>query len=552
MYNCYDNNRKNILAQKTLNRKVNKLKNRTGLKNWHMALVVGIVAIIGIVIIFTSMASGPIRSVAEFGAVGNGVADDTVALQTAIDTVSASGTTAKSARVLTLPPGRYKITKPLFIKSYVQLKGTLGQSFIEQASTDPDSKSHIILGNAHPFAFDARHPTDGSGNRQILTNMTSTTSKMLKNSTDITLRNPADTRRLAVGEIVCVRSTAGFSVGEPAGGYEQPDLIQFNKIAGITGDTLQLADKSLNDIDNPEVCKIEGRDPYMSYVMATTVPWYAAQSVEISGITFKNGLGGIDRGLCYECLVKNVNFENMERPMLVNAMIKTTYSDINASYNGRGLEIKMASSQSIFKNINLKYIASNTENTAVWPVDVGERSVDITLDNMRINDSGSGRKVALVSFGDSQKVTLKNSKFDVQSNGTCETNILPDPERPCSVFDIRGNYNTGNTEAKFATENYSITSNTFNLKTNTRKQLVSLGDSLLRNNVPYYVRDIKFRNNRWSGVKIPTNVAYWAINNVENWSLTNEVIRAASTILVSNGSQQPTITNSICGNSSCP
>lgn len=549
MYNCYDNIRKITLAQKTLNRKVKKLKNRTGLKNWRMAMVVSVVAIIGIAVIFTSMASGPVRSVAEFGAVGNGVADDTIALQTAIDTVSASGTAAKSARVLNLPAGRYKITKPLFIKSYVQLKGTLGQSIIEQAGADPNVYSTIALGNAHPFAFDARHPLDPSGVKQIYTNMPTTTSTFAKDATDITLSNPADVARMQVDEIACVRSQAGLPFGDAASGYDQPDIIQFNKITAISGNTIKFADKNLNTITNPVVCKVEGRDPFSTYVMGRDIPWYAAQSVEVSGITFRGAKSGLDRGLCYECVVKNVNFENSDRPMLLNALVKNTFSDINATYNGRGLEIKMASTQSVFKNINLTYKPADGENTEVWPVDVGERSVDITLDNLRIDDAGSARKVALVSFGDSQRVTLKNSKFDVQSTGGCVGSVPPDPERPCSVFDIRGNYNSGG--INFVTEDFTISSNTFNMKVNTRRQLVSMGDRLLRNDATYVVKKIKFKSNRWSGVKVPTNLAYWAINNVENWSLTNEVIRAASTILVSNGSQQPAITNSVCGNSNC-
>lgn len=57
-------------------------------------------------------------SVKDFGAIGNGVADDTAAIQAALNSLSATGGT------VTVPQGQYKLTAKITIPSYVKLQGT--------------------------------------------------------------------------------------------------------------------------------------------------------------------------------------------------------------------------------------------------------------------------------------------------------------------------------------------------------------------------------------------------------------------------------------------
>jgi hypothetical protein len=56
-------------------------------------------------------------SVKDFGAVGNGVADDTAAIQAALNSLSATG------GVVTVPQGQYKLTAKITIPSFVKLQG---------------------------------------------------------------------------------------------------------------------------------------------------------------------------------------------------------------------------------------------------------------------------------------------------------------------------------------------------------------------------------------------------------------------------------------------
>ena len=80
-------------------------------------------------------------SVKDFGAVGDGVTDNTAAIQAAIDSLPAASSIADPARyglgggVITFPNGTYKITSPITITHNVTLQGdTQGASVIKASS----------------------------------------------------------------------------------------------------------------------------------------------------------------------------------------------------------------------------------------------------------------------------------------------------------------------------------------------------------------------------------------------------------------------------------
>ncbi len=506
-------------------------------KTWQILFVVGTVVVLGILVFFVTNASAPPRSVKEFGAVGNGVTDDTEALQTAIDTVSASGTAANRSQELTLPPGTYNITRPLIMKSFVQFRGTRGQSVIVNvAPNTPDGRNkmtHILLGVAHPWAFDERNATDAQGRNQVFTNIAVAQTSWAKDSTSLNLKNSNEASKLAVGEIACIRSEVGFKVGD----YEQPDFVQFNKIRAINGNKIEFADKALNAIPNPQICKVEGRSPFWSYVMGKDIPWQAAQWVEISGITFRGGEAGLGGSLCYACFVKQVDFENIVTPMAMNALVKNIFSDINATYTGRAIEIKMASSQSSFKNINLRYIPKGCANPSscnlneVWPVDIGERSVDIGFNNININDSGSYRKVALFSVGDARSVRLHNSNMTVVGGNNRN-----------AVLEIRSNSYTDNTAQSFRANNFWIENNSFILNEQVQ-QLAILGDKYAKDRPTlepgYEIKNILFKKNKWSGTRTKTGIAYLARSQVKDWAVIDDVFNNVASRMVVDSTSTP-------------
>lgn len=66
-------------------------------------------------------------SVKDFGAVGDGSADDTAAIQAAIDAVTSLGGASRGGEVL-MPAGYYKTTAPILMKHGVSLRGTMSRA----------------------------------------------------------------------------------------------------------------------------------------------------------------------------------------------------------------------------------------------------------------------------------------------------------------------------------------------------------------------------------------------------------------------------------------
>lgn len=77
----------------------------------------------------------------DFGTIGNGIADDTAALQRAIDQLflnPATVGTTESRVVLELPAGTFKVTETIYIPSYTTLIGAgIGSSVISFTGTGP-------------------------------------------------------------------------------------------------------------------------------------------------------------------------------------------------------------------------------------------------------------------------------------------------------------------------------------------------------------------------------------------------------------------------------
>lgn len=95
-----------------------------------------------------SMIDGDYVSVKDFGAVGDGVADDRAAIQAAIDSVSAdnSNTLYTKGGTVFLPSGKYRVTGTIYLTKGVRLLGTMaGASFaFDTANADADAATTIF------------------------------------------------------------------------------------------------------------------------------------------------------------------------------------------------------------------------------------------------------------------------------------------------------------------------------------------------------------------------------------------------------------------------
>ena len=97
-------------------------------------------------------------SVKDFGAVGDGVADDTAAIQAAIDALAGTGADGDGG-VVYLPTGEYKITSSVLLKDRVSLRGDGDRATYIRAttlSTTPALLSSAVSGNSINAYIDLR------------------------------------------------------------------------------------------------------------------------------------------------------------------------------------------------------------------------------------------------------------------------------------------------------------------------------------------------------------------------------------------------------------
>lgn len=451
-------------------------------------------------------------SIISFGATPNDETDDTSAIQRAINS-------RKSGTVI-VPAGRYIISKPIFMKSNIKLQGVERRSILINQGQDSEN-AHIVLGDAHPYAFDDRHPS-----KNIFSNLQVKESVWQKNSKKITLKNRSDISKIKINKIVCIRSKKNFYIGTSGDGWAQPDFVQFVQVAKLSNKTIYFNDFALNSIKNPQLCNIDGTDPYYSFVMKRQIKWYAVQNAKISGLVFVGGDLGIDRGLCYKCTISNVRFYNNKSPLRLNAMVKSNVTNVAGDYNEELLEIKMGSSQSVFSNFEFVYkkLEGKPQKTQA-AVDIGERSVGITLNNINLDVgpewSGQSR---LIRTGDAQKVSFSNFDLNIHGGGGQQ------------IFELRGNINAAE-GSDFPTKDFTYYNNSINLGIQKSELVIMAGSERLP------INNVQFINNTWFGTNTTADTAYWAANFVKNWSVSGDKIYNAKKMNVSSNSDIPKITS---------
>jgi hypothetical protein len=82
-------------------------------------------------------------SVKDFGAVGDGVADDTVAFRAACMSIGAM-TLAMAYREIQIPPGKYKLTDTIYIRAGNTLRGSGMSTYIDASGFSPTGTSPVF------------------------------------------------------------------------------------------------------------------------------------------------------------------------------------------------------------------------------------------------------------------------------------------------------------------------------------------------------------------------------------------------------------------------
>lgn len=242
-------------------------------------------------------------TIKDFGAVGNGTTDDTVAFQRAIDQLFLNPTTKASANtvagadarvVLVIPPGIYKLTSTLYIPSYASIAGSgLGKTILD----------HVGTGTVIRFIND----TSTINNPSSINTTLSSNQPRYITFKDLTVRTSTanqtclqlDAVRASVFENIEIQGNWGStyninSKGIALNAFSNLVTCEQNYFKNITVQGFSYAVFAKQDILNNTF-----RDGYITNVRqgfvfgenangATTGEQYGPRKIEISGIRFED------------------------------------------------------------------------------------------------------------------------------------------------------------------------------------------------------------------------------------------------------------------------
>lgn len=177
--------------------------------------------------------------VRNFGAVGNGVADDTVAIQTALNS---------GASTVIMPAGTYRTTSTIYMPSNVSLRGA-GKGLTTLLCNTPSVSSPKAIIKSAAIVFDGSCPSDdyttyyaSTGDYFTTTPFPFTTNSTFKSGTySFTAANASDVTNLSTNDWVYLDE------GIPAW---HPAKSEFAQVASVVGTTVTLTSKLRNSYSN--------------------------------------------------------------------------------------------------------------------------------------------------------------------------------------------------------------------------------------------------------------------------------------------------------------
>lgn len=184
-----------------------------------------------------------VMNVKDFGAVGDGVTDDTAAIQAAFDSKNIKATA-----------GNYRITKPIVVKSGTDYEGSLGAVFIQDyAGTNEDGTQSLFVNE---------HYTDGSVVDTDISfkNLFMKTGVNANRNSLLALRN---VEGLTLKNIRTDKKTGGFSIWISAKNFSIDGVRVKSQYDGITNsDGIHfeyIEDGTVND------CNIDSEDDCLAF-----------------------------------------------------------------------------------------------------------------------------------------------------------------------------------------------------------------------------------------------------------------------------------------------
>ena len=267
--------------------------------------------------------------------------------------------TSVGGGTLWYPPGRYRLSTAILCQNNIRHIGA--------------SRRATILQNVAALATARLNDcfNIGAMSINVIDGFTGYDGTLSLDWRSITLTAGAGAN-FAVGEMAFLATTVTVPIASdtPA---EQGFMVH---ISAKAGDVITFEAPLPETVATPRLYKFSGTDG------STTYPWHVGHHIEIGNFTFAQG--SVHCQGAYGCYIHDLVIEACRNFIAWNTVTHSITERIIATYWNRACEVKLFSSESLFKDIWAYWYDGTGGATPTGPVSIGEMSQRLRFDNFNL------------------------------------------------------------------------------------------------------------------------------------------------------------------------
>ena len=323
-------------------------------------------------------------NVKTYGALGDGITDDTDAIQNALNEAAANG-----GGTVYVPSGKYITSKALRVRDNVILVGEGKSSWIHNDRIIGFERCVVITGNIG----------DITSNTSIYDNPQHAVENISDNANVITVKTGID--NYAVGDIIFILSNEKWS-------YTFPDSVvpkyqDMAKIIEISGSQIKL-DHGVNDnFIDPTICKlgvVKGYDNEIAWM---------AENAKVESLRLTHNMGQSSGWYAifaygYKCEFKDLYMDKTSTVVGSNGLGYSTLENIDGNYDAGALDFADMQISNVYKKLKLTRVGVN-RNVNILGVSCHD-GADNTFEDCELDLGGQGGLGGLYNH----RLTIRNTK----------------------------------------------------------------------------------------------------------------------------------------------